>query len=224
MKIKAFIAIILTMLVVSTGINTRNIADLQTTQKQIEQAKNDMLFNALVFDACVIVTDGWGYGSGVAIAPDLILTAGHCADVNDLYILDNDGNRHEVINQWQSDKYDIGFLQINGTLSYLPLGDMPELLDEVYLIGTPANTAFQNNISKGVVTNIDVDWFGWIDAIITDASGWFGNSGGPLLNMQNEIVGICVGGPGETDSIVVCESIENIKKALKEYNNAIIAR
>ena len=81
MKIKIFIMIILAMLVIGVGTNKRDITDLQ----------HEAVFDVSVLDACVIVTDGTGHGSGVAVAPDLILTAKHCIDSNDLYVVDSSG-------------------------------------------------------------------------------------------------------------------------------------
>lgn len=191
--------------------------------KTIEQEKNDMVFNALVLGSCVVVADNYGHGSGVMVSPNLVLTVGHCIDAidpNSFYVMNNLGEKFNVISMWRSDKYDIGFMLIDGKLPYLSLGDMPDIFDEVCLIGAPADIAFFPNASKGIVTGLDVNWDAWTDGIVVDASGWFGNSGGPLFNNEWEIIGICVAGPGATDSIVMCEPVSHIKETLEEYENA----
>ena len=206
MKIKIFIMIILAMLVIGVGTNKRDITDLQ----------HEAVFDVSVLDACVIVTDGYGHGSGVAVAPDLILTAKHCIDSNDLYVVDSSGEEYAVIDSWCSDEYDVGFLRIDGVLPCLSLGNMPDLLDEIYLVGAPSYMTLFPNVSKGVVTCLGVDFYIWEDTIVVDATGWFGNSGGPLFNADWQIIGICVG-VISTDSIVICESVTHSREALEEY-------
>lgn len=184
------------------------------------QNKNDIMFNSLVLGSCVVVADDYGHGSGVMVSPNLVLTAGHCIDAidpNSFYIMDCCGEKFSVIRMWRSDEYDIGFIWIDGELPYLSLGKMPDVFDDICLIGAPADIAFFPNISKGVVTGLDVDWSAWTDGIVVDASGWFGNSGGPLFNNEWKIIGICVAGPGATDSIIVCEPVTHIEEALDEY-------
>jgi len=209
MKIKIFIMIILAMLVIGVGTNKRDIAGLQNS------------FDISVLDACVIVTDGAGHGSGVAIAPDLILTAKHCIDFNDLYVVDSSGEEYAVIDSWCSDEYDIGFLRIDGVLPCLSLGNMPNLLDPVYAIGTPLEQCFVNNVTIGVVTKLNVDWAHWIGGIIVNVAAYPGNSGGALLNSNFEIVGITVGCHnrlyGGGDNLWLCESVTHIREALEEY-------
>ena len=171
-----------------------------------------------VLPACGIITDGYGHGSCVAIQPNLLVTAAHCVQHDGLWI-EVDNIKYDITDIWVSDMSDVAFVEINGELPYLNLGKMPQLLDEIYVIGTPANMAFVNNISKGIITKLDLDWSDWNNALVIDASQWYGNSGGAVVNSSGELIGILVAGPNSGgDSIGVCESIVTIKAELGIYN------
>lgn len=216
MKIKASLTILLAMIIVAVGMNTRDIRDMQVVS--VTAASPDIRGT---LSACVIITDNFGHGSGVAIAPNLILTAGHCTGYPGSYVIGSDGEQYDIISEWKSDKYDIGFVLIDGAMPCLSLSDMPELLDEVYLMGAPNDIALQSTISKGIVSNINVDCYVWLDVLIVDAASWGGDSGGPLLNADFEIIGMCVGGPDGACSITICEPITHIREALEDYLNAV---
>jgi serine protease Do len=58
----------------------------------------------------------------------------------------------------------------------------------VYAVGAPAGEEFAFSVSKGIVSGIrDLNGFSYVQ---TDASLNPGNSGGPLLDTQGNIVGI----------------------------------
>lgn len=177
---------------------------------------NEQILDLSVLNSIGIITDGTGHGSCVAIGPNLILTAGHCLGYDGSYVIMN-GNKYNIINEWISDNHDIGFVYIDGKVPYLELGDMPKLLDKCYIVGCPADTILYNFISVGIVSKLDVTIEMWVNSIAVDVTSWYGNSGGPLLTPDGKIIGILVGGPSGTDSISVCESVENIKGTLYEY-------
>lgn len=188
---------------------------------------NDRLFNASVLDACVVITDGTGYGSGVAIAPNLILTVGHVIDgLSNIYVIDNNGERHKIISKWRSDNRDVGFVRIEDSIKkYLHFGGLPSVLDTVYIVGTPRNIAFINYISKGIVCKTDLKYvdsvINWNGNYICDAADWCGGSGGPVLNVNGKIVGIYVGLFADVDNFSVFVPVSIIKESLEEYNSAI---
>jgi len=169
-----------------------------------------------VLDSCGIITDGLGFGSCVAVGPDLILTAGHCEWYVEHWI-EIGGVRYEIIEEWASESCDVRFIKIEGVLPYMELGQMPELLDEVYLVGSPYDTAFSISITKGVISHLDRDIWGWEDLIQTDAEGAPGSSGCPLFNESGQVIGICVSGATPGGGVTLCESVDNIRLALAEY-------
>ncbi len=82
-----------------------------------------------------------------------------------------------------------------GTLKPLQLGDSSALSvgDQVVAIGSPFG--LQTTLTSGVVSALDrritaPDGFSIGSAIQTDAAINHGNSGGPLLNMSSQVVGV----------------------------------
>jgi 2-alkenal reductase len=70
--------------------------------------------------------------------------------------------------------------------------------DEVVAIGT-ALGEYRNSVSEGTVNGVDRSFpsDGWLTTWIQhDAEIWHGNSGGPLLNLRGEVIGINTAGIG----------------------------
>lgn len=169
-----------------------------------------------VLDSCGIITDGYRHGSVVAIGPDLLLTAGHCIDHTESWIEVQDV-RYEIVEQWASEDYDVGFVRIEGVIPYVQLGQMPDLLDEVYLIGSPYEVGLVNSVTKGIISHLDRDIWQWNDLIQTDAEGAPGSSGCPLFDVQGQIVGICVSGAIPGGGVILCVPVVDIRAALETY-------
>lgn len=175
-----------------------------------------------VLDSCGIITNGNGHGSCVAIEPNLILTAGHCINISDTWIEIN-GKQYKIVDKWRSETHDVGFVVIDANLPYLKLGNTPEILKDVYLMGTPRDKIFINTITKGVICKLDLKYtdsvIDWTGNFVCDAMDWCGGSGGPVLDIRGNILGIYVGLFVDVDNFSVCEPVSHIKEALEEYNN-----
>lgn len=180
-------------------------------------------FNLAVLDSCGVITDGYGHGSAVAIAPDLVLTAGHCIGYPDSKIIVQ-GVAYPILEEWADSVYDIGIVRVDGNLPPCEFGDMPALLDEVYLVGSPYDVLLANTITRGIISNLDRDIYGREDQIQTDAEGAPGSSGCPLFDVDGRILGICVAGPQPGGGVSLCVSVDDIKAALTEYKNAVASR
>lgn len=173
-------------------------------------------FDLNVLDACGIITDGFGHGSCVAIDEDLILTAGHCLDHGELWVEINE-RKFDILEQWTSEKYDIGFVRIDGKVPFVRLATSFGLLDEVYLIGAPYDTKLRNSITKGIVSAFGRNMYGRECLIQVDAEGAPGSSGCPLLNIDGEIIGICVAGPNPGGGVTLCIPVWQVRSALRTY-------
>ncbi len=176
-----------------------------------------------LLDSCGVIANGTRYGSCVAVAPDLLLTAGHCIDYLGGWIEIQDV-RYKIVEQWASEDHDVGFVRIDGALPYIELGQMPDLLDTVYLVGTPHDPAFVNVVTKGIICKVNLQYSGrvvdWTGSFICDAMAWRGNSGGPAMNERGQIVGIYVGLFLNVDNFSVCVPVDVIRAALAEYYRA----
>jgi S1-C subfamily serine protease len=196
--------------------NHQDIVQLQNSVKQAQQT-----LDPSVLDSCGIITNGQSSGSVVVIGPHLILTAGHCIDIPDSYV-EVSGQRYEIISKWRAENLDVGFAEVDGrSLPHLEFGQIPKLLDIIYLVGTPYNRAFTNTIVTGIVGKLDLEYIdpvvNWTGCFISNMLICAGNSGGPVFNKYGRIVGMCVGRMDGGDSFCVCVPVDDILTALGAY-------
>jgi len=184
---------------------------------------------------------GWS-GSGVFVAPDLILTAGHVVDrvmieqnADPEYIwkvglpivvkLVN-GTELKVVDVYQVDHSltDLGLLRVevlNDVNKPTPLTfGKVNVGEQVFAIGEPYGLF--PSVTSGIVSAIDVndpeDFFGKANLLQTDCPINLGNSGCPLINMRGEIIGICVGAIRPADGIGFCVPADICKQVIELYN------
>lgn len=140
-------------------------------------------------------------GTGVAVANNLIVSNEHVVNgVNTvtLYLKDGSSCKGEVI--WTDNALDLSVIKTNCNLPYLPLLDKNSVTvgEDVIAIGTPIDLQFQHTVTKGIVSAVNrtvaVDTnYGESylqDLIQHDASLNPGNSGGPLINKNGQVIGI----------------------------------
>ncbi|MBI2624133.1 trypsin-like peptidase domain-containing protein [Candidatus Parcubacteria bacterium] len=144
-----------------------------------------------------------GSGSGFIVSKDgLVITNKHVVSdtAADYTVLTNDGKRFPARVLARDPVQDIAVLKIEGNnFPMLPIGDSDKLAigRTVIAIGN-ALGEFQNTVSVGVVSGlrraITASGGGVTEAldnlIQTDAAINQGNSGGPLLNLDGEVVGV----------------------------------
>jgi 2-alkenal reductase len=139
---------------------------------------------------------GTGSGSGAIISPDgYIITNHHVIDGNtSLDVIFSDGTQRAATLVGDDPLMDLALVKVNGTVpAYLPIGDSDALRqgETVIAIGSPLGE-FKNSVTVGVVSALNRNLGeGAPEGLIqTDAAINRGNSGGPLLNMHGEIIGI----------------------------------
>jgi len=139
---------------------------------------------------------GRGSGSGVIISEDgYILTNNHVvSDGNRYFVLFADGTRRQAELVGTDSLNDIAVLKVNGEVPGVAvIGDSSALQpgETVLAIGSPLGN-FRNTVTAGVVSalNRSVPGSGMEGLIQTDAAINSGNSGGPLINLKGEVVGI----------------------------------
>ncbi len=137
-------------------------------------------------------------GSGFLVsASGLVVTNDHVIrDASDLRVTVND-RQYKATVKGQDPDTDIALLQIESddTFSFLSLGNSDSLRvgDWIMVIGSPLG--LDHTVTTGVVSakgrsigiNRDASFENFIQ---TDAAINFGNSGGPLVNLRGEVVGI----------------------------------
>lgn len=137
-----------------------------------------------------------GSGSGAIISPDgYIVTNNHVVEgQQSLAVVFADGSRREATLIGTDPLQDIAIIKVQGEIpAYLSFGDSDALLqgETVFAIGSPLGD-FKNSVTVGVISGLNRTVGGNAPEglIQTDAAINRGNSGGPLVNMRGEIVGI----------------------------------
>lgn len=146
----------------------------------------------------VIVTSwqGRGSGSGVVITEQgHIVTNNHVVEnATSLRVLFADGKLQEARLIGTDPLNDIAVIRVQGPVpGVASIGDSTKLQpgETVLAIGSPLGN-FRNTVTAGVVSalNRSVPGAGLEGLIQTDAAINSGNSGGPLINLAGEVVGI----------------------------------
>ncbi len=135
-------------------------------------------------------------GSGVIIDQQgHIITNAHVVDgAQQIQVILNNGSNVNAKLIGADTVSDIAVIQISGNIpAFLPLGDSSglQLGETVIAIGSPLGS-YRGSVTTGVVSGLNrsVSGTGQDDLIQTDAAINHGNSGGPLLNLAGQIIGI----------------------------------
>ena len=144
----------------------------------------------------------YGSGTGFAVSSEgYILTNAHVVEGADKVTVKVDGEDEErhagVIGS--DTETDVAVLKVEGaTLQPLKLGDSDSVRvgEYVLAIGNPLSTdELANTLTFGIIsaTSREVTIDNYTNTYLqTDAAINFGNSGGPLINMSGEVIGITV--------------------------------
>lgn len=153
-------------------------------------------------NSVVVLEVPGGHGSGFLVGNSgYILTNHHVTtDLTTVRVIFANGSKTEGRVLKTDPRQDVALVQIDSPpVSGLPfrLEDVPAATD-VYAIGAPFDTKYQGSLTKGIVSGYRKDKKGrWLQS---DAAINGGNSGGPLVDNQGRVVGMCSSGMGETDS------------------------
>ena len=197
----------------ASSVAAEAIADLQS-----QPARSAQVFQAIVPSLVVIEADGGGaaddtgLGAGVIVNADgSILTANHViVDAATITVRFADGTRAPAQVVAQDPAHDTAVLLADGAPAVVVpavLGTGPQVGDEVYAVGHPLGYVF--SLSAGVVSGLNrtvpVPGGGELaDLIQFDAAVNPGNSGGPLVNRNGEVVGIvtALANPSDQDLFI----------------------
>jgi serine protease Do len=135
-------------------------------------------------------------GSGFVIDPDgIIITNNHViSDADEVFANFNDGSKLKAEIVGRDPKTDIAVLRVkpDKPLKFVSFGDSDRIRvgDWVMAIGNPFGLG--GSLSVGVVSarNRDINAGPYDNFIQTDAAINRGNSGGPLFNMEGEVIGV----------------------------------
>lgn len=212
MKRKAviFLAIITSLIFTPASVRAQDshVAGVEALSQAFRSAVGKVLPAVVYLEVLTSAEQGYygryysGSGSGVIIDAEngYVLTASHV--VEDAIKVDvhlPDGRVIEAEDILFDPRTDVGLVKIEpDNLPEAPLGNSEKLQvgDWVLAIGSPLGEALANSVSAGIVsakgrrTGILRSKGGIEDFIQTDAAINRGNSGGPLVNIKGQVVGI----------------------------------
>lgn len=139
-----------------------------------------------------------GYGSGVVVSPDgYIVTNNHVVDgASTIEVTFNDKHKRQATLIGKDPNTDIALIKVDAKdLEYLTFGDSDQVHvgEWVLAVGNPFN--LNSTVTAGIVSakarNINILGDGTIESFIqTDAAVNPGNSGGALVNVNGDLIGI----------------------------------
>ena len=153
----------------------------------------------------VQITTSRGSGSGFIITPDgLVVTNAHVVSgESSVGVWLTNGRRYDADVLERDSTSDLALLRIDGGgFQAFAVGDSDRVRmgDEVLALGFPLADTIGTNltVTRGIVSSTRVE--DGIQLLQTDASLNPGNSGGPLVNRDGEVIGVNASRIEETDS------------------------
>ncbi|MDE2431017.1 MAG: DegQ family serine endoprotease [Burkholderiales bacterium] len=134
-----------------------------------------------------------GVGSGFIVSQDgYILTNAHVVDgASDVYVKLTDKREFKAKVIGSDKRTDVAVLKIDGNkLPRLTIGDSDKIKAGEWVIAIGSPFDFENTVTAGIVSAKARDTGDYLPLIQTDVAVNPGNSGGPLINMRGEVIGI----------------------------------
>jgi S1-C subfamily serine protease len=174
------------------------VTDLgQTVETQSQRTLDVAALRRQVSPSVVTVNCGLAQGTGFAIGvvgapqdhPTAIITNHHViaecalgeADGPEAVVEQGSTEFDTLLSDYDVDN-DVALLYVAAELPPLVFADAPEVGDPVLAIGAPYGYA--DTVTSGIVTNTEQG------VVTTDAAVGPGNSGGPLVNRDGEVIGV----------------------------------
>ena len=171
-----------------------------------------------------------GLGSGIILTENgYILTNQHVVGnkYGNCYVTLENGSSYNASVIWADSNIDLAIIKIiANNLDYIELGDSDNisLAEEVYAIGNPIGIEFQRTVTKGIISGVnrtiklnENEKESYMEDLIqTDATINEGNSGGPLVNSNGELIGINTVKITDADGIGFAVPINIIKPILEK--------
>ncbi len=136
------------------------------------------------------------HGTGVVIrSGGTILTNAHVvSDIKNITVVFYDGESYSGQVQYIDKNSDLAIVKVDRLgLKPITFADQNSVFSgqSVIAIGTPLSLSMRNSASKGIISGVNVSVDGaYYPLLQTDTAINGGNSGGPLLNMKGQLIGI----------------------------------
>ena len=209
-------------------LSTPQASDSAFQSQDRERSIAEIVKSSIDAVVLVVVSDAAGkevgQGSGFIISPDgKIVTNYHVIEGADSAIVKlSNGAFFPVDGVLATSKDDdLAVIKVFGrNLPFLPFGDSEKLSigDRVIAIGSPLG--LQNTVTDGIVSALRDDSKGrnWIQ---TTAPASPGNSGGPLLNLEGDVVGVITFGAKVGQNLNFAAPINAAKSLLASSHDVV---
>lgn len=173
-----------------------------------------------------------GIGSGVIISKDgLVVTNAHVVNMaSRVYVIFSDGTAVEAMLAAINPRMDLAIIKISPPKKLKPVKLAKDVMigETVISIGNPLG--LQNSVSAGIVSATNRSFFApgapasLTGLVQTDASINEGSSGGAILNLSGELVGISLAVVQGAQSIGFAIPSEKVRIILADYTEAMAKR
>lgn len=171
------------------------------------------------YNSVFVVTSGNSLGSGFAVGENCIITNAHVLDnPNNIVLTTYAGETHTAYLVGYDQDKDIAVLGVkDAKFTPLTIADYKSLNtgDDVYAIGAPKSMAY--TLTKGVISAKERE-IGKYKYIQTDAAINEGNSGGPLLNDEGNVIGVNTLKMSDSEGIGLAIPMTVVSDFLKSLN------
>ncbi|MBV6271422.1 Do family serine endopeptidase [Alcaligenaceae bacterium CGII-47] len=134
-----------------------------------------------------------GIGSGFIISKDgYILTNNHVIEKsNGIFVTMMDGKEYKAKVIGTDPRSDVALIKIDvNNLTPLTIGDSDKLKKGQWVLAIGSPFGLDSTVTSGIISAINRDTGDYLPFIQTDVAVNPGNSGGPLINLEGEVVGI----------------------------------
>ncbi|MBS3084410.1 trypsin-like peptidase domain-containing protein [Candidatus Pacearchaeota archaeon] len=182
-----------------------------------------------VIGSIVIIRTFSEQGSGFFIADGYLATNKHVLEdkngdiSNVIQIITNDNKVHSGTLIGYIKDLDLALIKTNSDYRHLTLGSSQNvgIGEKVLAIGTPEGLSF--SATDGIVSAVNRTGFGTIGSYIqTNAELNPGNSGGPLLNKNGEVIGMNNFKIAEAEGIGFALEADKIKLGINTISKAVL--
>jgi serine protease Do len=134
-----------------------------------------------------------GVGSGFVISADgFVLTNAHVVEgADEVYVTLTDKREYKAKIIGSDKRSDVALVKIEGSnLPRLVFGDSNKVRVGEWVIAIGSPFGLENTVTAGIISAKARDTGDYLPLIQTDVAVNPGNSGGPLINMRGEVIGI----------------------------------
>ena len=160
------------------------------------------------------------WGSGFIISPDgYIITNNHVIDkAKKIVVTLKDGRKFNAKVVGADPEIDIALLKINAKkLKYVPLGDSDKVKVGEWVIAIGNPLMYDHTVTAGIISAKGRRLSSGLESFLqTDAAINFGNSGGPLVNMAGEVIGVNTAISAQGQNIGFAVPINMVKEILPD--------